>query len=83
MKMKTMEKSAIDSMLLELPEEMIQEVKDFIGYLLEKEEIENVGDGCPEIAKGDARTDTVDQTRHPGSPQKMHQPRRPGGMGEL
>ena len=37
MKMKTMEKSAIDSMLLELPEEMIQEVKDFIGYLLEKE----------------------------------------------
>jgi len=35
--MKTMEKSAIDSMLLELPEEMIQEVKDFIGYLLEKE----------------------------------------------
>lgn len=32
-----MEKSAIDSMLLELPEEMIQEVKDFIGYLLEKE----------------------------------------------
>ncbi len=35
--MKTMEISDIDEMILKLPEEKIQEVRDYVGYLLEKE----------------------------------------------
>ncbi|MCL5061871.1 MAG: hypothetical protein M1443_01490 [Nitrospirae bacterium] len=35
--MKTLEISDIDEMLLKLSEERLQEVMDFIGYLLEKE----------------------------------------------
>lgn len=35
--MATIEKSEIEGLLVELPEEMVQEVRDFIGYLLEKE----------------------------------------------
>jgi len=35
--MKTMGISEIDEMLLNLSEERLQEVKDFIGYLLERE----------------------------------------------
>ena len=35
--MKTMEISDIDEMILKLSEEKIQEVRDYVGYLLEKE----------------------------------------------
>jgi hypothetical protein len=35
--MKTMEISDIDEMILNLPEEKIQEVRDYVGYLIEKE----------------------------------------------
>lgn len=35
--MKTIEISDIDEMLLKLPKKRIQEVRDFVGYLLEKE----------------------------------------------
>ena len=35
--MKTMEISEIDEMLLKLSEERLQEVKDFVGYLLDRE----------------------------------------------
>jgi hypothetical protein len=35
--MKTMEISEIDEILLRLPEECVKEVKDFVGYLLERE----------------------------------------------
>jgi hypothetical protein len=35
--MKTIEISDIDEMILNLPEEKIQEVRDYVGYLIEKE----------------------------------------------
>lgn len=35
--MKTVEISDIDKMLLKLPKSRIQEVRDFVGYLIEKE----------------------------------------------
>jgi hypothetical protein len=35
--MKTVEISDIDEMILNLPEEKIQEVRDYVAYLLEKE----------------------------------------------
>lgn len=35
--MKTIEISDIDEMILNLPEEKIQEVRDYVGYLTEKE----------------------------------------------
>ena len=35
--MKTIEISDIDEMLIELPKKRIQEVRDFVGYLLDKE----------------------------------------------
>ena len=35
--MKSMEISDIDEMILKLPEEKIHEVRDYVGYLIEKE----------------------------------------------
>jgi len=35
--MKTMEISEIDEILLRLPEDCVKEVKDFVGYLFERE----------------------------------------------
>lgn len=39
--MKTMEISDIDEMILKLPEEKIREVRDYVGYLLDKEKRRN------------------------------------------
>ena len=35
--MKTIEISEIDDMLLHLPDDRLQEVRDFVGYLLERD----------------------------------------------
>ena len=51
--------------------------------LLEEEKVEDVGNGGPEVSKGNNRADAVDQTRQLSSAQKVHQTTRPGRVREF
>ena len=51
--------------------------------LLVEEEVEDITKGRTEIAKGDAGTNPMDQSRHFSPSQKVHQTAGPGSMGEF